>query len=224
MRPIRHGMLRELSLVGAPLDPSVLPALGASELPALETLVINQESVRLPAADLVSALRAISAPRLSDVFVSGAEVLALLETAGTAALPWNLTVHDPSFYDVDGLLAVVDRYEALRSPRLQLDFEEILFDKEKAQLTQRDIGCDDVRDRFYPGPTRTGDVISCHRQEVHRIGTNRSCQGQPANRNEPIEQHRCDTWHDEDRKFLQPGPRRGNHDCQVPPPGATRRA
>src|SRR5262249_2903038 len=40
MRKTRHALIRGLHLIGNPLDCSVIPALGASQFPALETLVL----------------------------------------------------------------------------------------------------------------------------------------------------------------------------------------
>jgi len=67
MRKTRHEHLRELCLLGNPLDPSVMIALVASQLPALEKLVLFQENYKFRATDLAQSLRSIEAQRLSQV-------------------------------------------------------------------------------------------------------------------------------------------------------------
>src|SRR5262249_8360990 len=133
MRKTRHEHLRELCLLGNPLDSSVMGALVASQLPALEKLVLFQENYKFRATDLAQSLRSIEARRLSQVYVHGVSVLDMLGAAGTAALPWNLCIIDTVFDDVDGLLEVLKEHDALRSGKLRLDSDKFL-NSEIAQL------------------------------------------------------------------------------------------
>jgi len=58
----RHESLRELHFMGAPLHPSILPALAASDFPALETLGLSHEDWRhLSIDEIVQVLGAIKA-------------------------------------------------------------------------------------------------------------------------------------------------------------------
>ena len=147
MRKTRHEHLRELYLMGNPLDPSVLTGLAGSQLPALERLVLLQE--QFPAADLARSLRSLDAPRLSYVYVDGVRVLEFLPIIGAAALPWNLCLSDPSFDEVDELVEILEQHETLRSGKLRLDAGK-LFDDEIAQLRDLGVTVEDMREFVLP--------------------------------------------------------------------------
>ena len=148
MRKTRHEHLREMCLLGNPLDPSVMIALVASQLPALEKLVLFQENCEFRAVDLVQCLRSIEAPRLSQVYVHGVSVLDMLTAAGTAALPWNLCIIDSGFDDVDGLLEILKEHDALRSGKLRLDSDKF-FNSEVAQLKEMGVIVENMNDAVF---------------------------------------------------------------------------
>src|SRR5262249_30436253 len=106
MRGTRHEHIRELHLIGNPLDPSVVPGLAASQLPALETLALLQQQGFQP-EELAGSLRTVEAPRLSQVYIEGVPVLEFLTAIGAAPLSWNLCISDPGFDDIDGLFQVL---------------------------------------------------------------------------------------------------------------------
>jgi hypothetical protein len=151
MRKTRHEHLRELYLAGNPLDPSVLPALGASQFPALETLALLQEqwagSMRVD--ELAASLRTIDAPRLSEVYVEGAPVIELLIAIGTAPLGWNVCIGDHGFDDVEGLFQILRQHDTLRAGKLRL-CSGCFFASEVAQLAELRVAADDWRDFFWP--------------------------------------------------------------------------
>jgi hypothetical protein len=150
MRTTRHESLRELYLLGSPLDPSVLPGLAGSQFPALERLVLEQlEHEYLSAADLAQSLRSMDAPRLSHVYVDGVRLLELLPIIGAAALPWNLCLIERHFDEVDELVEILAQHEALRSGKLRLDLDK-LFDSEIAQLRELGVTVEDMSDVFAP--------------------------------------------------------------------------
>jgi hypothetical protein len=68
MRKTRHEHIRELHLIGEPLDSSINSALAASQFPALERLVLKD---LFRAEELAASLRSIEAPRLSEVYIDG---------------------------------------------------------------------------------------------------------------------------------------------------------
>jgi len=136
MRKTRHAHLRELHLIGNPLDDSVISGLGTSQFPALEKLALEQYD--LPARELAAALRAIEAPRLSHACIDGVPVIDFLTIIGTAALPWTLCLRDPSFDDVDRLFSVIEQHNALRSGKLWVDSGKF-FDSEIAKLQEMDV-------------------------------------------------------------------------------------
>lgn len=144
MRKTRHERLCELYLIGNPLHPSVMTALVASTFPALETLMLSQYWRGFQAVDLVRSLRSIEAPRLSHIYVDGVSVLEFLTAIGTVALPWSLWINAPSFDDVDGLLEVLEKHDALRSGKLRLRSDEF-FDSEVARLQEMGVTVEDTR-------------------------------------------------------------------------------
>lgn len=132
MRKTRHEHIRELHLIGEPLDSSVISGLAASQFPALERLILEDV---LRAEELAASLRSIEARRLSEVYIDGVPMLEFLTIIGTAALPWNLCIRDPGFDDVDGLFELIEQHNALRSGKLRLDSEKF-FDSEIAKLKE----------------------------------------------------------------------------------------
>jgi len=62
MRGTRHEHIRELHLMGNPLDPSVVPGLAASQFPALETLASSAARIPARGARWVPADRRGTAP------------------------------------------------------------------------------------------------------------------------------------------------------------------
>jgi len=158
MHTTRHEHLRELYLGGNPLDPSVLPALGASCFPALETLALLQEqwAGSISVDEIVACLRAIDAPRLADVYVEGAPVIELLTAIGTAPLRWNLCIGDHGFDDVERLFQILRQQDTLRARKLRL-CSGCFFASEVAQLAELGVAAEDWRDFFFP---RTWSVHS----------------------------------------------------------------
>lgn len=73
LTPLEHSSLRELYLLGDPLDASVLKALSRSTLPRLDTLVLclGQESNEDHDALLLKSLRRLAAPALGEVYLYG---------------------------------------------------------------------------------------------------------------------------------------------------------
>jgi hypothetical protein len=154
MRVVQHRHIREIYLLGLPLHDSVIPALGGCEFPALETLVLMDET-GIKATDLARSLGSIGAPRLSSLYVYGVELLEFLAILGNASLPWNLCILAPHFTDMDGLLEVLRGYEALRSPKLRFDFGDKTFlEEDIEQLVKMGIGIEDVSARFLPDAYR----------------------------------------------------------------------
>jgi hypothetical protein len=147
MRKARHEQLRELYLIGDPLDASVIPGLATSQFPSLERLVLEQFELR--AGELAGSLRAIEAPRLREVYIEGVTVIEFLDMVGTAALPWTLCIRDPCFDDVDRLFEILEQRSELRSGKLRLDSEK-LFDSEIAKLEQMGVTIEDMRYVFNP--------------------------------------------------------------------------
>jgi len=85
-----HPALRELHLLGDPLLPATLAALGASTFPALERLVLSLAADADPAPDRAAALAltALTAPRLRELHVDGLDdVPRFLATLARARLP-----------------------------------------------------------------------------------------------------------------------------------------
>lgn len=129
LSPARHDRLRELYLLGDPLDPALLEGLGASHLQALDTLGITLASDEGPAdpAPLLRALASLRAPRLRALELQGLQDLAGVLTALAAApLPpsWRRLVLDGSIRDEDALLralrATAPRLGALEALGLPL--------------------------------------------------------------------------------------------------------
>jgi hypothetical protein len=111
----RHESLRELHLMGAPLHPSILPALAASDFPVLETLGLSQEDwSHLSTDEVVQVLGAIRAPQLAEVRLSGVSTLEVMDAVGAAAPPWTLIVVDVNFDFVEETLGILERRPALR--------------------------------------------------------------------------------------------------------------
>lgn len=73
--PLEHSILRELYLLGDPLNASVLHALAESSLPGLQKLVLclRQESSADHDVQVVEALRQIAAPALSVLCLYGVD-------------------------------------------------------------------------------------------------------------------------------------------------------
>jgi hypothetical protein len=147
MRKTRHEHIRELHLIGNPLDPSVMAALAASTFPALERLVLLQQG--LESVSLARCLRSIDAQRLSHVCIDGVPVFEFLPIIGTAPLPWTLCLSDPCLDEMDELLVVLAKHAALRSGKLQLCADK-LFDDEIAHLAELGVAVVDWRDIFLP--------------------------------------------------------------------------
>jgi hypothetical protein len=130
---IRHESLRELHLMGAPLHPSILPAVAACDFPALETLALSQEdSSHLSVDEVVQVLGAIRAPRLAEVRLDGVSTLEVMDAVGAAAPPWTLIIIDVNFDFVEETLEILERRPALRG-KLRLA-SEVLFGEEVDQL------------------------------------------------------------------------------------------
>jgi hypothetical protein len=139
MTPSCHEHLEELRIIGR-LDPSVVPALGASAFPALETLAIQPDDQdEILVVELARSLREIKAPRLRDVYVDVTPAgLEFLDALGTADLPWKLCVLDYRCDDIESLVALLDKTPALRAGRLSLDMGALL-EEEVALLEKRGV-------------------------------------------------------------------------------------
>ncbi|PCC73606.1 hypothetical protein SAMN02745121_07355 [Nannocystis exedens] len=114
LSPTRHDKLRELYLLGDPLKPALVKALGASTFPALETLALDLCSDDGPGPDraTVAALRSLTAPALRTVHVSDIEdVRSFLAALAAKPLPasWSSLCLRGTLDDEDELLASLER-------------------------------------------------------------------------------------------------------------------
>jgi hypothetical protein len=148
MRGTRHEHVRELLLMGNPLDSSVIPGLAASQFPALETLALLQLEEFQP-EELAKSLRSVEAPRLSQVYIDGAPVLEFLTAIGTATLPWSLCINAGRFDDVEGLFQALRENDVLRGGKLRLCCEAF-FASEAEQLTELGVVAEDWGDSILP--------------------------------------------------------------------------
>lgn len=114
LSPTKHAALRELSLLGEPLAPGVLEALGRSELPSLERLVLSlaNDAGPVDGGAAVVALRSLHAPSLRRVHLGGLDdaARALDALAGSdRALAWTELTIEGSL-DEDVAIEVVERH------------------------------------------------------------------------------------------------------------------
>jgi predicted DNA-binding WGR domain protein len=147
-----HAALRELHLLGDPLSPALLSALGAAELPALERLVLSLVHEAAPGHDLAvaaaAAVRAVRAPRLRELHVGGIPDVAAFVAALAApasAVPWKvlsvsgITEDAPLLAAIDAHAGWLARLDAIGLPlvdELSSEAEELV----RARLPQaRDI-------------------------------------------------------------------------------------
>jgi predicted DNA-binding WGR domain protein len=147
-----HPALRELHLLGDPLSPALLSALGAAELPGLERLVLSLVHEAAPGDDVAAAaaaaVRAVRAPRLREVHVSGVvEVAAFLAALAAAAraVPWKVlsvsgTTEDaPMLAAIDAHAAWLSRLDAIGLPLVD-ELSSEAEEQVRARLPQvRDI-------------------------------------------------------------------------------------
>ena len=112
LSPCRHERLRELYLLGDPLDEAALEGLGASSLPALEVLGIGLASDAGPVdgGAALRALRSLRAPRLRAIEIDGvADLAGWIAALADAPLPgsWSSLVVSGSAGDEDALVAAL---------------------------------------------------------------------------------------------------------------------
>ncbi|AKT43615.1 hypothetical protein [Chondromyces crocatus] len=117
---VRHERLRALYLLGDPLHPETIDALGTCTFPALETLGLCLCSDHEPGpSDLTArALRALSAPALQSVTLSGLdETTRFLDALTRTPLPssWSHLHLDGTVDDEDTLLDLL----RARAPHLR---------------------------------------------------------------------------------------------------------
>lgn len=134
-----HAKLRELFLLGAPLDAKFLRGLATWKLPALERLVLSLASDASP-SDEDAALAAIvdlDAPKLSRVYVEAVDdVPSFLGkiAVSTRVAGWSELHLVGSVRDDDRLLAVVTAHvEVLRELKeLGLPLDDVSTETEEA--------------------------------------------------------------------------------------------
>jgi hypothetical protein len=112
LQPVTVPQLRELYLLGDPLSPATLAALGACQFPALETLGMTLCSDGGPAEELEAALalRRMAAPNLRSIDVHGvSDLLGFLDALTQSPLPptWSSLRMDGRVDDEDALLALL---------------------------------------------------------------------------------------------------------------------
>lgn len=125
LSPTRHDKLRELYLLGDPLEPALVKALGASTFPSLELLALDLCSDDGPGPDraTVAALRSLTAPALRTVHVSDIEdARSFLEALAAEPLPasWSSLCLRGSLDDEDALLASLKRLAPALQPLEEL--------------------------------------------------------------------------------------------------------
>lgn len=113
LRPVTHPRLRALYLLGDPLPPASLAGLRDSHLPALERLALCLSRDDEPASGLAVAasLRALQAPHLTHIDISGADdLVALLEALCAQGIPdhWSTLSLQGIVHDEDALLAALE--------------------------------------------------------------------------------------------------------------------
>ena len=113
LTPTRHEALRQLHLIGDPLERPALQALGACSFPALVTLAITvaHETAPGPHHGVAAALRSLAAPSVQVVHVDGVDVTRFLDALAETALPasWRTLSVRGSIDDEDRLIAVLEK-------------------------------------------------------------------------------------------------------------------
>ncbi len=140
LSPSKHLALRELSLLGDPLEPAVLTGLGRSELPALDALVLSLASDAGPVdgAAAVAAVLSLQAPSLRRVHLGGVDDAARALDAIAAsdrASAWTELAIEGSL-DEDEVLRVVEQHRArlARLERLSLSIGDYVSSEGEARL------------------------------------------------------------------------------------------
>jgi hypothetical protein len=118
LRPTAHGRLSELFLLGDPLRPELLGALGACRFPELAVLGLQLagDDEPPPAAAVAAALHALHAPALAQLEVAALDDLpGFLDALTARPLPpsWQTLRLHGSIADEDDLLAVLSRRAAI---------------------------------------------------------------------------------------------------------------
>jgi hypothetical protein len=94
LRKTRHSALRELYLLGDPLSPRAVEALGQCSFPALETLALSlcSDDAPGPESAALAALRSIDAQSLHTAHIDGlTDVTRFLDELASAPLPPSLS-------------------------------------------------------------------------------------------------------------------------------------
>ncbi|MDC0715381.1 hypothetical protein [Nannocystis bainbridge] len=155
-----HARLKHLHLLGDPLPAEVLDGLAGCEFPALERLVLclSRDDEPAPVEDIVLALRALRAPALQHVYLSGSDdLVALLDALGAAPLPpsWTILSVEGVLRDEDDLIEVLRARADVfgRLGRLALPLVDDLSDEaatRAAELVPRVLDCDELPDQVLP--------------------------------------------------------------------------
>ena len=161
LTPVTVPQLRELYLLGDPLSPATLAALGACQFPALETLGIALCSDGGPAEELEAALalRRMAAPNLRSIDIHGvSDLVGFLDALTQSPLPptWSSLRMDGRVHDEDALLALLgERARAMASlSHLGLPLgDELSLDGEARAKECIDVLADreELRDLVTPG-------------------------------------------------------------------------
>lgn len=160
LRPCTHATLRELWLLGDPLLPSAMSALGRCRFPALGRLglALCHESGDAPDKPAARALQTLVAPNLRTVDIAGAtDIPALLDLLADGSLPgrWTDLYIAGTIGDEDALLATLERHRdvlaRLKSLALPLSDELSHEADEKARrLVPSLADCEEFADPFLP--------------------------------------------------------------------------
>jgi len=161
LTPTTAPQLRELYLLGDPLSPATLAALGACQFPALETLGMALSADGGPAEELEAALalRRMAAPNLRSIDIHGvSDLLGFFDALTQARLPptWSSLRIDGRVDDEDALLGLLrERAGALASlSHLGLPLgDELSLDGEAQAKACVDSVADreELRDLLTPG-------------------------------------------------------------------------
>jgi hypothetical protein len=113
LRPVVQHPLRQLYLLGDPLSPRCLAALGRSKLVRLQVLgLMLRDESKADAPAAAAALHSLSAPQLAAIDVGGIDDLAaFLDVLAARPLPasWSRLSLDGAVPDESALLAVLAR-------------------------------------------------------------------------------------------------------------------
>lgn len=158
LRPCDHATLRELWLLGDPLLPSTVSALGRCTFPALTRigLALRSDHDDGPEAPAARALRTLTAPSLRTVDVASiADIPAFLALLTPLPPHWTELHLTGSIADEDALLAVLELHAPAlsRLTRLALPLCDELSgdaDERARKLLPNLIDSEELSDPFLP--------------------------------------------------------------------------